>query len=293
MPDPFEALRTAPTPIDPDPAFAARLRARVARLLQPATGEPMIISDRVRQGDITYMSLYVQDLSRAATFYERALGWRLGPVDVPWARQVEGQSLPHGLASLDSVVAHYSALGLKLPDAFAPGAYVTFAVPDIEAAVERVRAAGGQATPPGDFPYGRLAECMDDQGMVFGLHQARELAARPPATGARQGDVAYIVFEVPGSARARAFYGAVLGLEFSPGRAADGWNIAEIVPMSGLAGGRSHPRIVPMYRVDDIRDAVARIRAAGGRATDPVVQPYGIGAECIDDQGTEFYVGQL
>jgi hypothetical protein len=39
MPDPFEALRTAPTPIDPDPAFAARLRARVVRALLTSQGD--------------------------------------------------------------------------------------------------------------------------------------------------------------------------------------------------------------------------------------------------------------
>src|SRR5256885_12526458 len=33
MPDPFEGLRSPAPPADPDPAFAARLRARVARAL--------------------------------------------------------------------------------------------------------------------------------------------------------------------------------------------------------------------------------------------------------------------
>jgi predicted enzyme related to lactoylglutathione lyase len=253
----------------------------------------MITSEGVRQGDVTYVSLFVPDLSRAAAFYERALGWRLGPLDVPWARQVEGQSLSQGLASLDSVTWHYSGLGLKLPDGFAPVAYVTYAVLDIDAAVERVRAAGGQATTPAEFPYGRLAECLDDQGLLFGLHQARGPSQRPPASGARQGDIAYLVLEVPDSARARAFFGSVLGLEFTPGRAADGWNIVDSVPMSGLAGGSSRPRIVPMFRVDDVQASVARVREAGGTATDPAVEPYGTRAECADDQGTKFYLGQL
>jgi predicted enzyme related to lactoylglutathione lyase len=47
-----------------------------------------------------------------------------------------------------------------------------------------------------------------------------------------------------------------------------------------------------MYRVDDIEEAVAQVRAHGGTATDPEVQPYGITSECVDDQGTEFYLGQ-
>jgi predicted enzyme related to lactoylglutathione lyase len=106
-------------------------------------------------------------------------------------------------------------------------------------------------------------------------------------------DVAYLVFELPDSARARAFYGSVLGLQFSPGRAHDGWNIADVVPMSGLSGGHQRPAVVPMYRVGDIHAAVARVRAAGGTATEPVVEPYGTRADCTDDQGTRFYLGQL
>jgi uncharacterized protein len=47
-----------------------------------------------------------------------------------------------------------------------------------------------------------------------------------------------------------------------------------------------------MYRVDDIHAAVAEVRARGGRATDPEQQPYGLSAECADNQGTHFYLGQ-
>jgi hypothetical protein len=41
MPDAFEALRTPLTAVNPDPAFAARLKARLARELGLApAGEP-------------------------------------------------------------------------------------------------------------------------------------------------------------------------------------------------------------------------------------------------------------
>jgi predicted enzyme related to lactoylglutathione lyase len=109
----------------------------------------------------------------------------------------------------------------------------------------------------------------------------------------RQGDLAYLTFEVSDSARARAFFGSVLGLQFSRGRIEDGWNIASITPMSGLSGGHAQATIVPMYRVDDIRAAVERVRAHGGVATDPSQQPYGVTSDCTDDQGTRFYLGQL
>jgi predicted enzyme related to lactoylglutathione lyase len=48
-----------------------------------------------------------------------------------------------------------------------------------------------------------------------------------------------------------------------------------------------------MYQVDDVHAAVARVRAAGGTATEPDQQPYGITSEAVDDQGTHFYLGQI
>ena len=41
------------------------------------------------------------------------------------------------------------------------------------------------------------------------------------------------------------------------------------------------------------RDAVERVRAAGGTAGEPLHQGYGIRAECADDQGVRFHLGQL
>ena len=48
-----------------------------------------------------------------------------------------------------------------------------------------------------------------------------------------------------------------------------------------------------MFRVDDIAAAVERVRSAGGTAGEPMHEGYGIHAECADDQGVQFYLGQL
>jgi predicted enzyme related to lactoylglutathione lyase len=73
----------------------------------------------------------------------------------------------------------------------------------------------------------------------------------------------------------------------------DGWNVDGVAPMAGMHGGAERPVIVPMFAVDDIESAVARVRVAGGTATDPEQMPYGITADCTDDQGFSFYLGQL
>jgi uncharacterized protein len=299
MPDPFEALRTAHTPIDPDPAFAARLRARVVRALHPERGEQTMIlqssetAEQLRQGDISYVALWVHDVDTAARFYASVLGWRYGSENRPYNLLVEGQSLSMGIAQLDGGLAFQRQLGLPVPEVGVPTAYVVFAVNHLEAALTSVRANGGSADEPKQAPWGRVGACADNQGLLFSLQELPAGMPRPPASGGRHGDVAYLVFETPDATRARAFFHAVLGLQFTQGRGADGWNVQDIVPMSGLSGGLERSSIVPMYRVDDIAAAVQRVRQAGGNATDPVSHPYGTSADCTDDQGTRFLLGQF
>ena len=45
-----------------------------------------------------------------------------------------------------------------------------------------------------------------------------------------------------------------------------------------------------MYHVPDIDEAVVKVRALGGTATDPELMPYGWSADCTDDQGMEFWI---
>jgi len=252
-------------------------------------------TDRVRQGDISYISLWMHDVERAAKFYASVLGWSSTPTGFGQARLVQDRSIPLGMSALKESVDYIRQHGLALPDVVSPTAYVVFAVDELGPALERVRAAGGLAGRPERAPYGLVGACADDQGLAFSLLEvpAATPSARPPAYGARQGDAVYLVFETPDTARARAFYGSVLGLQFSPGRAQDGWNVGEIVPMSGLIGGHAQPAIVPMFRVDDITDAVQRVRSADGQATDPLAEPYGMRAECNDDQGLRFHLWQI
>lgn len=62
--------------------------------------------------------------------------------------------------------------------------------------------------------------------------------------------------------------------------------------MSGLAGGADRPGIVPMYAVADVHAAARMVRELGGQAAEPVRQPFGRSAECVDDQGYQFSLHQ-
>ncbi len=236
---------------------------------------PLPTELRFRHGDIAYTSLWVPDAERAANFFTAVLGWNFAGAQAGRARRVRDVTPPQGVFG-----------GQPRSTLFC-----CYAVDDVAAAVERVRAAGGRAQPPTREPFGLVAECVDDQGIDFAVVELEPDAGR--AAGGGMGELAYITFQVPDSAKARAFYGSVLGWRFTPGRVSDGWQIEDVFPMSGLAGGNSPATTVPMWRVADIAATVQRVRDAGGQATDPEQQPYGITSECVDDQGTRFYLGQL
>jgi predicted enzyme related to lactoylglutathione lyase len=313
MADPFSVLRAPVTPADPDPAFAARLRARLERALDlpegVAVSDPGAImqphpapaaatrrrgaSDAAddqapggarapRQGDIGYASLQVPDAGRAAAFYAAVFGWEYEPSHNPRARQVPGATPPQGLWG-----------GQPRTTLFC-----SYVVDDAVAAAARVRAAGGQAADPVQRPYGLVSDCTDNQGTRFAVHQYPAAgqpgaAAAGPAAAPRDGDLAYITFEVADSRLARDFYGAVLGWRFAPGSIADGWQVEGTTPMAGLSGGHAEATTVPMWRVADLQATVGRVRAAGGTAAEPRQEPYGLTADCTDDQGTRFYLGQF
>jgi uncharacterized protein len=314
MSDPFEALRRPVAAVDPDPIFAARLRARVERALalpegvtvsdltlesdQPsssssatatptaapaatatASGSPETPVDPVLQGDVGYVSLWVPDVDRATVFFAAVLGWTYGPQFDGHARLLTGMDLPQGVHGGHE----HSTL------------FLCYVIDDMEEALERVRGAGGRAEDATLEPHGLTTMCTDIEGTPFAVYEppSGPRAARLPATGRRHGDLSYITMEVQDSVAVRHFYGRVLGWHFSTGHVEDGWGIDEVVPKSGLHGGHAVTTVLPMYRVDDIETAVVRVRAAGGSATDPEGRPYGVTSECVDDQGTRFYLGQL
>jgi predicted enzyme related to lactoylglutathione lyase len=231
-----------------------------------------LLPETDRQGDVGYAWLTVPDPDRAAAFYAAVLGWEYAPGHAEGGRQVVGQSLSMGIGRGE------------------PGWHLSYAVDDVAAAAERVRAAGGTSTEPEERPYGTAADCVDDQGTAFALHRAGS-GPRSPENGARPGDLSYLTLEVTDSARFRTFYGQVLGWTFTGGTVEDGWSVPGVSPMTGMHGGNAADTAVPMWKVDDVAAAVERVRAAGGTATDPQRQPYGTTSECTDDQGVRFYLG--
>jgi uncharacterized glyoxalase superfamily protein PhnB len=218
----------------------------------------------LRPGDLGYCSLWTPDVVAAERFYGTVLGW-----------QVDSD---HAVTSLSAPTGLFGADGSTL--------FCCWAVSDVDAAVAAVRAAGGTAADPEDRPYGRLADCTDDQGLRFAVCTATGPARDTTAPG----ELAYVTLRFPDTTRARAFYGTVLGWRFTPGREPGHWNVAETA--AGIAEG-TEATAVPMFAVADVRAAAARVRDAGGTATDPAFAGYGTSTECTDDQGAPFWLAEF
>jgi len=249
----------------------------------PAAASPGPAAASPRPGDISYVSLWVPDAARAAAFYGAVLGLEYRP--------------GHGQRGYQAAAAAPSQGLRESPGR--PALFCSYVVDDAAAAVARVRAAGGTAGEPDRRAYGLAADCVDPDGVRFAVHQPPGGAARPAggaagmAAGGHDGDIVYLTLEVPDAAGALAFYGSVLGWRSRPGRTPGGWQVEGTTPMVGVSGGHAAAAAVPVWRVTDLAAAVARVRAAGGTSTEPHREPYGLMAECADDQGIRFSLGQF
>ena len=111
---------------------------------------------RPHQGDVAHISMLVADDQRAKAFYEAVLGVRFEPGSLPNAWGTEDIN---------------PQLGMWSEEGREPEVQLCYRVDDIEAAVVRVRAAGGVAAEVDRRPYGLMVECTDDQGANFQLWQ--------------------------------------------------------------------------------------------------------------------------
>ncbi len=321
MADAFEALRAeyrlAPyPPTDPDPGFAARLRARLEQALTLPEGVDVTVttletelvpeaaaSDAAPAASRMAITPYlaVAGGARALDWYTDAFGARrrMEPIVMPDGR-IGHAELDFG-GAIVMLADEFPEIGHTAPRPGA-GSSVTLhlEVVDVDAVVGRAVEMGAALDRPvADSEYGRNAVLVDPFGhrwQVVAAPAAPETdAAAEPARypgGTRHGDVGYMSLQVPDLGRAQAFYGAVLGWEFAPGDLDQARSVVDAAPTTGVVGGSERGDTVLCWRVDDVAVAVERVRQGGGTATDPVTRPYGTASDCVDDQGMVFYVWQ-
>lgn len=230
------------------------------------------VPEPIRHGDIGLVLLLTPDSDRAAAFYSQVLGWECD--------------------SAGRVTNTVEAMGFSTADHTT--LFCCYAVDDLDEARAAILAAGGSVNGSRESAVGTLLEATDSLGGQFAIYLAQRSQRRPTLNGAGSGELSYVTHEVGDSTRFREFYGQILGWTFERGRVADGWAVQNVHPMSGAAGGSQNPSVVPMWTVADIDDAVVRVRQAGGTViAQPDRQAYGLSAECTDDQGGRFYLGQF
>ena len=299
MTDPFEALREPVTPVDPDPEFAGRLRMRLTREVFAPAGaamsQPAVTARPEREpARAPALSPYivVSDARRATDWYVEVFGARRRGEPHVNADGTIGHA-EVGIGDAVLMLAEASGLWPDVP-VRAPDSPATFShtlhleVEDVDASTERARRGGASVErEPADQPYGRAAVIVDPFGHRWTLLRQPARAAR-----LRQGDVANVTMVARDAHRARAFYEAVLGVPFSPGHPG-GWRTEQTRPPMGIWSPEgAEPAVQLAYCVDDVAAAVERVRAAGGHAGEPERKPYGLLAECADDQGTTFHLWQ-
>ena len=228
----------------------------------------------IQHGDVGYVSVWTPDAGRAAAFYGHVLGWTYDP----------------GTHQVTNTTQHIGIVSVPGPRTL----FCCYAVADLQGARQAILNGGGSVEEPQRFDFGTVLGATDSQGGAFAVFEPVPGEPRPALNGAGPGELSYLTYEVSDSAAFKAFYSRVLFWRFEPGRIDDGWAVQHTHPMAGVAGGNAQHVTVPMWTVDDIDAAVARVREAGGTVIEePSRQPYGMSAQCSDDQGTRFYLGEF
>ena len=299
MTDPFEALREPVTPADPGPDFARRLRQRLTRevfappggTMSQQTATPRVEREPARPPTLSPY-IVVSDARRAMDWYIEVFG-----AQPRGEHQINADgTIGHAEVGIGDAVLMFAEASDLWPDVpvRAPDSPTTFShtlhleVDDVDGTTERARRNGASVErEPTEQPYGRGAVIVDPFGH-------RWMLLRPPAraTRLRQGDVANVTMVARDAHRAKEFYEAVLQVPFSSGHPG-AWRTDQTRPPLGIRSSQgAEPEVQLSYRVDDVAAAVERVRAAGGHADEPERKPYGLLAECVDDQGATFRLWQ-
>ena len=223
--------------------------------------------------DLYYFTLSIPDVERGKQFYESLFGWKLRPSG-PGSYHIENSHRPGSIASGSG----------------GDGPTIYLFADDPQAAVDAVRANGGEATDVQDARSGPYARCIGPGGVHFSLGRLRdELAEEATTSDGATGELGYFVLPVPDVNVGKVFYGGVFGWEFAPG---DQYaHVPAMRPAGGLVVDAAEwPSL--WFQVSDIRAKLGEVTALGGAAAEASESESGWSAACNDDQGTRFNLWQ-
>ena len=236
-----------------------------------------------------WYELTTADPAAAAKFYSAVLGWQARDSGMP--------GMAYSIMSANGA----DVAGVMAPPPGVPVCWTGYiAVPDVDAHVGKVTAAGGSVQrPPEDIPgVGRFAVVADPQGAVFVLFTPDGGMTRAPVAPDTQGHVGWHELHAGEGVSAFAFYSALFG-----------WTKVETVEMGPMGvyqtfgdgevafgGMMTKPEGAPgpcwrfYVTVESVAAAMARTTTAGGQVIFGPMEVPGGGfvANCIDPQGAAF-----
>ncbi len=244
-------------------------------------------------GTPCWADLMAGDREAAWSFYRDVLGWEIND---------SGPDMGHyGIAQVDGKAV--AGVGEPPPGPPAPAMWTTYlATDDIDATLAAVVANGGQIAMPamevGDS--GRMAAGVDPAGAVFGMWQAKDFVGTERVNEA--GAMVWNQNMTRDPDKARDFYAAVFGRNFTPMGGAEFWTIDGDGPGNTVGGlGRldasaaaDAPAAWDVYfMVANADETVAKALAAGGSLrSEPVDTEFGRMATLVDAQGAVFSIMQ-
>ena len=259
--------------------------------------------------------LAVADARAAVAWYAAVFGGTLGEtVEMPDGRL--GHAEVHIGSAVLMLADEFPEMGLVGPVSRG-GTTVSLVldVADVDATTAAAVEQGATVErEPTDMPYGfRAAAVVDPFGHRWLIEAPLGAPAPVPTPAAatdrprprtahevtdehevytEPGDIVYVTWMVKDEARTAAFFGELLGWTFTAGSVDHALRVDGSNLLGGLWGQGDDADNAPklMYHVPEIGDAVAKVRALGGTATDPELMPYGWSSDCTDDQGMEFWL---
>ena len=307
--DPFEDLRLPQVPLAVDPAFAARLRARIEAALHPTTpptehpGQETTMSDtsaEVRSALVPYLA--VAGAAAAMDWYRDVLGAIETTRFVGDDGRIGHAEMTIGAAKI-MLSDEYPEIGVKGPLTLGGSPVMLhLEVVDVDHTHRQAVDAGATSLrPPGDQGHGnRNATIVDPFGHRWMISQPidADRTATAEAAGTGTGgftasgrppaEPGYITMHMADPARGEAFFSELFSWQVERGGQGGGHIANTKFPM-GITGENDEGRAVTLYfRVDDIEPFAAKVEELGGRVLARNDYESGGNAECEDDQGYRF-----
>ncbi len=301
--DPLSVLHGDELPVQPDPVFAARLRAHLESALS--------LPNRTGGVEMSGTDTAIAQLSDPST--EADSGSTPRPAALPylsvgnareaiaWYTETFGASLVGEMYEMDDgrighaelqigdgmlyLADEYPELGLKAPVPQATSVSLMLRVADTDATLERARQRGAVVQREPYENYGNRAAAIIDP---FGHRWMLSGPVTGAPIGIQHGDVGYVSVWTPDADRAAAFYGHVLGWTYD----AETHQVTNTKGRIGIHSVDGAPTLFCCYAVADLEGARQAIVAGGGTVDQLEQFDFGTLSGATDSQGAAFGVYQ-